>query len=137
MTAVAAPRSPSPSPWSRLRGSARMHRSITILFGWALVATVLPLIVLIPPFSTEVMANTWKNGSTPIKRSSPGRMLGMWWVVCCALIDRLACVRIAPLGRPVVPPVYCSTATSDGLIGTGSGRALEATSWLYGMTRSP
>ena len=38
MTAVAnAPGpTPQPSPWTRLRASSRMHRSLTILVGWAL-----------------------------------------------------------------------------------------------------
>ena len=32
---------------------------------------------------------------------------------CTAFATRLRCVSIAPLGVPVVPPVYCRSATSD------------------------
>ena len=32
------------------------------------------------------------------------------------LIERLAWVSIAPLGVPVVPPVYCSTAIASGVM---------------------
>ena len=32
---------------------------------------------------------------------------------CCTLATRLRCVSIAPLETPVVPPVYCSAATSS------------------------
>ncbi|MNG17827.1 hypothetical protein D3C84_1018450 [compost metagenome] len=32
---------------------------------------------------------------------------------CCMLATRLPWVSIAPLARPVVPPVYCSTAMSS------------------------
>ena len=64
MTAVAnAPGpTPQPSPWTRLRASSRMHRSLTILVSWALVATVLPLIVLIPPLSTFQPQSLWIDG---------------------------------------------------------------------------
>ncbi len=48
---------------------------------------------------------------------------GMQSSICQALAVRLACVSIAPFGVPVVPPVYCSTATSSrGEIATGVGR---------------
>ena len=38
---------------------------------------------------------------------------------CKALAITLRCNSTAPLDTPVVPPVYCNTATSSGLI---SGR---------------
>ena len=38
--------------------------------------------------------------------------------VCTTFAKMLRCVSIAPFGAPVVPPVYCSTATSSGAIGT-------------------
>ena len=50
------------SPWRRLRGGARNHRSLTILFGWVIVASVLPLIVLVPPLSTFQTEGLWIDG---------------------------------------------------------------------------
>src|SRR6266481_9422684 len=38
-----------------------------------------------------------------------------------ALVTRLAWVSIAPLEVPVVPPVYCRQAMSEGFCGTGRG----------------
>ena len=74
-------------------------------------------------FITTVIANTWKNGSTPIMRSLPGSIWGFqrsaWWM----LAWRFACVSIAPFGKPVVPPVYWNTAISSrGSISGGSWR---------------
>ena len=40
--------------------------------------------------------------------------------ICCMLATRLPWVSIAPFGKPVVPPVYCSTAVSSSP--TTSGR---------------
>ena len=60
MTAITSP--PRPSPWARLRSSAKMHRSLTILFGWVLIATFLPIIVLIPPLSTFQPQSLWIDG---------------------------------------------------------------------------
>jgi ABC-type branched-chain amino acid transport system, permease component len=50
------------SPWRRLRGGARNHRSLTILFGWVIVASVLPIIVLVPPLSTFQTEGLWIDG---------------------------------------------------------------------------
>ena len=73
-------------------------------------------------FITAVIANTWKRGSTPTIFSSPGLRPGNHESICEMLADRLACVSIAPLDRPVVPPVYCSTAMSCSIsISTSSG----------------
>ncbi len=41
---------------------ARRHRSLTILIGWALVGALLPMIVLIPPFSTFQGQGLWIGG---------------------------------------------------------------------------
>jgi ABC-type branched-subunit amino acid transport system permease subunit len=60
MTAVSNPR--AQSPWARLRSSARNHRSITILLGWVLVASVLPVLVLVPPLSTFQPQSLWIDG---------------------------------------------------------------------------
>jgi ABC-type branched-subunit amino acid transport system permease subunit len=57
-----ASRQSAPSPWRRLRGGARNHRSLTILFGWVIVASVLPLIVLVPPLSTFQTEGLWIDG---------------------------------------------------------------------------
>ena len=49
--------------------------------------------------------------------------------VCTTLAQMFAWVSIAPFGVPVVPPVYCRTATSCGSIGTrGRSAAVTATS---------
>ena len=67
-----------------------------------------------------------------------------------ALLERLACESIAPLGVPVVPPVYCSSARSpvsswgSGLgvsesqsaKGATSGRSGIAAIWLRRSVRS-
>jgi len=57
-----ASRQSAPSAWRRLRGGARNHRSLTILFGWVIVASVLPLIVLVPPLSTFQTEGLWIDG---------------------------------------------------------------------------
>ena len=44
-------------------------------------------------------------------------------IICRVFAVRFACESIAPLGVPVVPPVYCRTATSScGETCTGTGR---------------
>ena len=48
------------------------------------------------------------------------------------LIERLAWVSIAPLGVPVVPPVYCSTAIASGVI---AGRFDSGRHWRAGPAR--
>ncbi len=58
------------------------------------------------------MPNTWKNGRIASTRSVPEPMDGSQAAHCCMLMEMLAWVSIAPLGVPVVPPVYCSTAIS-------------------------
>ena len=68
----------------------------------------------IAKFITPVIANTWKKGSAAedallavaqvrAPRPSPAG----------TLMETLAWVSIAPLGVPVVPPVYCRTAISS------------------------
>ena len=64
-------------------------------------------------FITVVMANTWKSGSTPITRSPCRMVCPRHAITCFTLMERLAWVSMAPLGVPVVPPVYCSTAMAS------------------------
>jgi ABC-type branched-subunit amino acid transport system permease subunit len=47
---------------SRLRDLASSHRSIAIMVGWAVIATLLPLLVLIPPLSTFQQQKLWIDG---------------------------------------------------------------------------
>ena len=55
--------------------------------------------------------------SSPAKTAAAGpRVVSMY---CAGGGVRLACVSIAPFGRPVVPPVYCSTAIASSGSATG------------------
>ncbi|MNC38080.1 hypothetical protein D3C75_866700 [compost metagenome] len=57
----------------------------------------------------------WYSGSGVISTSLPSSRLSAisaWH--CSMLAIRLRWVSMAPLATPVVPPVYCSTATSPG-----------------------
>jgi branched-chain amino acid transport system permease protein len=47
---------------ARLREFAEAHRSISVLVGMAIVGAFLPLVVLIPPFSTFQTENSWIDG---------------------------------------------------------------------------
>jgi ABC-type branched-subunit amino acid transport system permease subunit len=47
---------------ARLRAYTSSHRSITIIVGWAIVATLLPLVVLVPPLSTFQPQRLWIDG---------------------------------------------------------------------------
>ena len=70
-------------------------------------------------FNTQVLANTWNSGNTPMIRSSASGS-GSITFTCRALADRFWWVSIAPLGVPVVPPVYWISATSPtGSISAG------------------
>ena len=71
--------------------------------------------------STETLAKTWNSGSTPtITSRSPAR--GSSALTWRALAVMFWWVSIAPLGVPVVPPVYCSSARSvSGSTATGAG----------------
>ena len=62
MTAISKPQPQAQSPWARLRGAARAHRSITILVGWVVIASILPMVVLIPPLSTFQPQSLWIDG---------------------------------------------------------------------------
>ena len=83
-------------------------------------------IATLPPEASGasiVTANAlmWYSGSTPSTRSSADS-------ACSAAIDsafatRLACVSITPLGWPVVPEVYISSAVVSGDGGSGAGAA--------------
>ena len=75
-----------------------------------------------PKFITTVMPKTWKNGRIAITVSVPLPNGPAQWLTCCTLMPTLAWVSIAPLGVPVVPPVYCSTARSRaGSMVAGAG----------------
>ena len=47
---------------ARMREFAAAHRSISVLVGWAVVGTLLPLIVLLPPFSLFQTEKSWVDG---------------------------------------------------------------------------
>jgi ABC-type branched-subunit amino acid transport system permease subunit len=52
------------SPRDRLRAFSDRHRSLTILGGMVLVAVALPLLILVPPFSSFSSQNVWIDGFT-------------------------------------------------------------------------
>ncbi|MNN18450.1 hypothetical protein D3C81_1316580 [compost metagenome] len=55
----------------------------------------------------------WYSGSGVIRISQPSLRLEPISALHCSMFaTRLRWVSIAPLATPVVPPVYCSTATS-------------------------
>ena len=58
--------------------------------------------------------NTWYSGSAVMTVSLPSaRTAPAQARVCSRFATMLPCVSIAPLGRPVVPPVYCRNARSS------------------------
>ncbi len=57
--------------------------------------------------------------------------------ICFTLAVRLRCVSMAPLGTPVVPPVYCSTARSSiEMVGAVNGRPAPLAS-TFGSVSAP
>ena len=59
----------------------------------------------------------WNSGSTQMTRSPPSlrvRVARLQISMIETAEVRLPWVSIAPLGRPVVPPVYCKSAMSSG-----------------------
>src|SRR5581483_10036394 len=76
----------------------------------------------------------WKYGITTRYRSAPPYTYAGFVhdSFCRMFAQMLRWVSIAPFGVPVVPPVYCSTATSAGSIVTfgsadgGTGRSRSA-----------
>ena len=48
----------------RIRDLASRHRSITILAGWVIVGTLLPLAILVPPLNTFQSQRLWVDGFT-------------------------------------------------------------------------
>jgi ABC-type branched-subunit amino acid transport system permease subunit len=48
----------------RVSALAAAHRSITIIVGWVIVATLAPLLMLLPPFSTFQQQSLWIDGFT-------------------------------------------------------------------------
>src|SRR3954469_6729748 len=56
----------------------------------------------------------WNSGNTHTTFSLPGVVYGVVQLWPCAIAETTQpWVSIAALGRPVVPPVYCSSATSS------------------------
>src|SRR5437762_11067485 len=56
----------------------------------------------------------WNSGSTHTTFSLPGVVRGVVQDWPCAIAETTQpCVSSAALGNPVVPPVYCSSATSS------------------------
>src|SRR5437667_454119 len=76
-----------------------------------------------PPFTMErsmtaVSPYTWKRGIAPRTRSGPCAPVTNHAAHWAAFATRFRWVSIAPFGVPVVPPVYCRTATSSGFAGS-------------------
>ena len=73
-------------------------------------------------FMTPVMPKTWNNGRIASTFSRPWSIALAQIRICAVLAVRLAWVSSAALGSPVVPPVYCMTATSRrGSISASAG----------------
>ncbi len=93
-------------------------RSLLISFSVSMSSNLGTRIIsmpwLTPKFITVVMAKTWNRGRMPMTRSFCGPC-GRHALTWATLMERLAWVSMAPLGVPVVPPVYCSTATASGV----------------------
>ncbi|MNI26819.1 hypothetical protein D3C73_805360 [compost metagenome] len=94
-------------------------RHALISEGWSrgLMISTLRIPACMPYKPQTVMANTWYSGSALMivswvsdKSCTTGCATAS---VCSTLAVRFRCDSIAPLGTPVVPPVYCSTATSS------------------------
>ena len=75
----------------------------------------------------------WYSGSTPSTRSWGPRACSA--AMACALAARLACVSITPLGLPVVPDVYISSAV-EGASGTGVSTSPAGSTSVSGSTSS-
>jgi ABC-type branched-subunit amino acid transport system permease subunit len=54
----------SASPRDRLRAFSERHRSLSVFVGMSLVALILPVVVLLPPFSGFSGQNVWLDGFT-------------------------------------------------------------------------
>jgi ABC-type branched-subunit amino acid transport system permease subunit len=48
----------------RVSALAAAHRSITIIIGWIIIASALPMLMLVPPFSTFQAQSLWIDGFT-------------------------------------------------------------------------
>src|SRR5439155_831431 len=70
-------------------------------------------------FSPQVSPNTWNSGRQPIT-TSPAPVPSSSSTADRALAARLWCDSEAPLGLPVVPEVYSSTAMSSSARDSGS-----------------
>src|SRR6266550_6460341 len=72
----------------------------------------------------------WNSGSTQTIFSLPGVVLGAVQAWPWAIAETTQpCVSIAAFGRPVVPPVYCSSATSSHMF-SGAGWLLYLPSFF-------
>ena len=61
-----------------------------------------------------VSEKMWYRGSGVTTISSASRSRGdIHATACCTLATMFRCVSMAPLGTPVVPPVYCRNARSS------------------------
>ena len=90
-----------------------------------------------PTFITPVMPKTWNRGRAPTTFSWPGRAPTAQRPTWRVLVWSAAWLSMAPLGSPVVPPVYCSTAMSaSGSIATGRGLPSLSISFLNLTWRS-
>ncbi len=89
-------------------------------------------------FMATVMPYTWKNGMDARVVSCPSRRSVIQQRACSQLDTRFPCVSMAPLGTPVVPPVYWSSATSSAFRVTGCGVGVcDAMTLGMDSTRSP
>src|SRR5262245_50620752 len=79
--------------------------------------------------STPDMPPLWNMGMAPSATSAPGSK-AYQRANCSVLVTMLRCVSMAPLGTPVVPPVYRRTATScAGTHDTGTSGVQASMAW--------
>src|SRR5437667_5918022 len=85
---------------------------------------------------TAVSPYTWKRGIAPRTRSGPCAPVTNHAAHWAAFATRFRWVSIAPFGVPVVPPVYCRTATLSGFAGVCTESvgvfARSANRWIHG-----
>src|SRR6478735_2885208 len=79
----------------------------------------------------------WKNGSTASTRSSAVR--SMFGTHCCTFATRLRWLSMTPLGMPVVPEEYGSTATwvAGSKLTSGAGLCSVSRSRRFGCPSAP
>ena len=108
----------SSSAWNIVGTPGKARGRLLVIVFSTCPASKRGSITIRPPFTTvrfntQVLAKTWNSGNAPSTLSgsfgSKGSIMSTW----IALLARLAWLSIAPLGVPVVPPVYCSSARSS------------------------